>query len=348
MRFPVARPGEPRIIPHFDRRWSVTLGAVPLNESSADQRSLASALAPALREANGGRLSDLSWFRTDWQRGGAATGYALWRGDDGASHRAVVKLPVNRRELLWLQRLQDPGLHAPVPALYSAGDSIGGYDLAWVVMERLPAGPLGQHWHNDHVPRLVDALAHFHAACARWPVEGPVRREDWREQVDDALETCRQNPVPEAKRWQAALRQVRDRLHELIEIWDARPAREWLHGDAHFANALSRGSVDAGPVVLIDLAEVHVGHWVEDAIYVERQLWAKPELLAEHKPFKALAAARRRLGLPVDEGDSRLALVRRVLLAATAPHYLRSEGHPRHLMACLEWVERGLKDLPGR
>ena len=49
-----------------------------------------------------------------------------------------------------------PDLAQPVaPRLYASDESIGGYDLAWIVIERFDHGPLGLHWHDDHVPRLV-------------------------------------------------------------------------------------------------------------------------------------------------------------------------------------------------
>ncbi|MFP3422344.1 hypothetical protein R0K19_23525, partial [Bacillus sp. SIMBA_161] len=51
---------------------------------------LGATLEPIVRAACGGRLSPVTWFRTDWQRGGAATGYATFTpagegGDAGAS-----------------------------------------------------------------------------------------------------------------------------------------------------------------------------------------------------------------------------------------------------------------------
>ena len=103
--------------------------------------------------------------------------------------------------------------------------------------------------------------------------------------------------------------------------------------------------MEAGPVALIDLAEVRAGHWVEDAVYLERQFWARPKHLDAARPVKTLAAARRRLGLPVQDDYPRLAMARRVLLAATAPGFLKSEGDPRHLDACLGWLERALSEL---
>ncbi|MCX5659956.1 MAG: hypothetical protein NTW19_09575 [Planctomycetota bacterium] len=60
---------------------------------AADSRPLGALLEPALRQTCGGRLSEVNWFRTDWQRGGALTGYATYRDDDGQPQPVVVKLP---------------------------------------------------------------------------------------------------------------------------------------------------------------------------------------------------------------------------------------------------------------
>ena len=47
----------------------------------------------------------------------------------------------------------------------------------------------------------------------------------------------------------------------------------------------------------------------------------------------------------MEPADTRLAMIRRGLLAATAPKFIRSEGHPRHLEACLKWLEAANVDL---
>ena len=40
--------------------------------------SLARSLEPVLLKQTNNQLKDIHWFKTDWQRGGAATGYAVW------------------------------------------------------------------------------------------------------------------------------------------------------------------------------------------------------------------------------------------------------------------------------
>jgi len=143
---------------------------------------------------------------------------------------------------------------------------------------------------------------------------------------------------------------MRDRAADLVPEWRSRDSGQWIHGDLHLANTMSRVSMSKGTVSLIDLAEVHAGNWIEDdwiedAVYLERQFWARPERLKRHKPVKEIAAARRRLDLPVEPDYPRLAMIRRTLLAATAPSFLKSEGQPQHLAACLKWMEKGLKEL---
>lgn len=320
----------------------------PDSGSAADQRSLAASLVPALVAATDGRLDpDVSWFRADWQRGGAATAQATWNGEATGHAAAVLKIPVPRREATWLHRLQRTaeGEMPVVPRIYASGAEVGGADLRWVLMERFPAGPLGMRWHDDHVPRVARAIARFHRdAAASAPVDEPPRVEPWDQLLEESRISVVENAIPERRRWTRALKDFGRRLGSFVATWRDRDCAHWLHGDAHLANAMSRDAIDSGEVSLIDLAEVHAGHWVEDAVYLERQLWMRPERLAAHPPVRAVADARRSLGLSVGADWPRLASVRRALLAATAPKFIRSEGHPKHLAACLDWLERSLRE----
>jgi hypothetical protein len=325
---------------------------VVMQEHDATKRSdsltLAASLAPILTQVCDGRLGEITWFKTDWQRGGAATGLSTWRlDDDPVPRKVIVKLPVVQRELLWTRRLQ--GLPTAdtcvVPRLYASDLTLGGYDLAWIVIEKFDHGPLGMHWHDDHVPRLAEAAACFQAAAALFEVDQPARVENWHDLLTEAAESIKVNNINHKPQWAAALKTMRQRSDRLAEEWERRDGRHWLHGDLHLANAMSRVAADHGAVCLIDLAEVHAGHWVEDAVYLERQLWARPERLRVHKPVKEMALARRKAGLPAEGDYPRLAMLRRALLAATAPRFIKSEGHPAYLDACLGWLEIALAEL---
>lgn len=346
-----------------------------LDTPATDSRGLAAALEPALRQACEDRLSDIRWFKADWQRGGAATGTASWRLDDDREVPAIVKLPVAGRELTWTRRMngepsaissqrsavaahrsangtQDSASSAQdslpadpiVPRLYASGEELSGYDLAWLVLEKLPFGPLGLHWHDGHVPRLAQAAARFALAAGRFPIEGESRHEPWAGELEDALRSLKINTMAEEARWIRAIKALRQGLAPLVARWESAGV-EWIHGDLHLANAMSRTGSDSGAVCLIDLAEVRPGHWIEDAVYLERQLWSRPERLQPARPVKAIAAARRELGLPVEPDYPALAMIRRALLAATAPRFIKSEGHPKHLAACLQWLETALAEL---
>jgi hypothetical protein len=323
----------------------------PSDAGHRDARSLAQNLLPHLREVTDGRLGKVRWFKTDWQRGGAATGRVMWR-KEGVEHAAIIKMPVVGRELLWLRRLQQATApqetndrSAIIPQLYASGTTLGTYDMAWVVIECFDYGPLGKRWHENHITRLCDAAAAFHEAAAMFEIDQPPRREDWPTLLKDSLELIKINELPHQQRWTKALKKIRRHEDEIITQWRARDTQQWLHGDLHLANAMSRVSPTTGPVSLIDLAEVHTGNWIEDAVYLERQLWARPERLAAASPIKLLAAARRRRGLPVEVEWPHLAAIRRLLMAATSPRFLRSEGHPRFLRASLDQLEGAILTL---
>ncbi len=308
-------------------------------------QSLATSLSPHLKKACDHRISDITWFRTDWQRGGAATGSAMFTDDNGVEQPVIVKIPVGDRELTWTRRLQSDEPNLIVPRLFASDDHLNGYDFGWLVIERLPHGPLGAAWRDGHIPRIAEAIARFHAAASAYPIDREPRIEDWDELLSGVRQNLKDNAIDRKQQWTAAVKTLQQRLDSLVTEWRARPITGWLHGDLHIANAMSRVGLEDGPVCLIDLAEVRPGHWIEDAIYLERQFWAVPERMKECKPVRAIADARRALNLPVESDYPRLALIRRALLASTAPRFLRSEGDPRYLAACLDRLESSLAQL---
>ena len=65
-------------------------------------------------------------------------------------------------------------------------------------------------------------------------------------------------------------------------------------------------------------------------------------MLCGVRPFAALEARRRDFGLDVGAEAQRVADVRRTLMAATSPAFLKSEGDPRYLAAALRHAVAGL------
>lgn len=314
--------------------------------SGVDSIAFGESLEPALREACGGRLGEVTWFRASWQHGGAATGTAAWSGPSG-SIEAFVKLPVGPVEHAWSTLLTGPD-EGPTPRVLAEGRELGGHDLAWLVTEKLGGGSLASNLDGSGVQEILSTLARFQrAALEKRAVDEPPPRRDWAGLVERARELVRAHGIAEEQRWNEALKKVQRVVGVLGQRWEGRPVNSWCHGDLHPGNAMRRGV--SGGCVLVDLALVHAGHWIEDAVYLERQYWAKPELLCGVKPVSLLGKLRREAGLPGDDpgGPSagELANLRRVLMAAVVPAFLDREGHPRYTHAALEVLERLLPQV---
>ena len=300
-------------------------------------------LEPVLREACDHRLSRISWFRTDWQRGGALTGTATYQTDAGRSQPVVVKLPVPPRERAWLTELQ--GELDVVPVVYAHGETVGGYDLAWVVMEHLPHGPLGPQWNGGEFDLLLEATGRFYEATeAVAPPDGasPIDR-DWGRLLELAKQQVANGAVADGKAWKTALKKADRKLEGWLERWQARPIAQWCHGDLHLANAMTRTPPPDGPALLLDLAQVRPGHWVEDAVYFEHLYWGCPDRVDGRKLCKQLARVRRNRGLALDDDWAEFAQLKRALLAMAAPARLNVEGSQRHLDAALAVLQRHVK-----
>ncbi len=299
--------------------------------------SLASSLEPVLIKQTNNQLRDIHWFRTDWQRSGAATGFAQWDGEDGKTSKVVIKFPVVEKELRWTRCMQNAD--GVAPKLFASGRQLNGYDLAWMVIERFPVGPLGKHWEDSNIERISNAAARFTKSASEFPIDQVGRREDWKTLLKTAKNNVRENHIENESTWKKTQTLISKKLNSILEIWRGRRIDQWLHGDLHLANAMCRSDEPNAQVSLIDLAEVHAGHWVEDAVYLERQLWGHKSRLKASKPVHAMAAARKTLGMRVDDDFNTLVDIRRLLLAATAPAFMQSEGDPRYLAACLEQLQ---------
>ncbi|GJQ29421.1 MAG: hypothetical protein HBSAPP03_13050 [Phycisphaerae bacterium] len=330
-------------------------GTTPLPRG--DAHDLAALLGPVLLRVTEGRLGPISWFRSAHQRGGAATGFSTWQLPNGSTTPALVKLPIGPVEHRWTTSLGtcDPAqwnerwsMAIPTPRVLASGTDLGGYDLAWLVVERLTGAGLPQTLDEETGLDLLRAAADFQAAAMKAAPLGPrPASPDWDRTLERVRELIRADAFPEASRWGELIRKVRRALPILQHRWESRPINAWCHGDLHPGNAIRRVAPDGDDpagrhgCVLIDLALVHPGHWVEDALYLERQYWGHEKQLGL-KPVPTLARLRRERGLPADDSYGDLAMVRRVLMAACAPALLDREGNPKYLRAALEIMERCL------
>lgn len=335
---------------------TVHSNSTPSNPNGhADYSSLAMALEPALIAACDGDLSDIEWFKSTWQAGGAATARAKFSLTNGRQADVVVKLPVGPAEYRWTTGVE--GLSAPegphceltlgcTPRVFAAGTELGGYDLAWLVVERLPGNPLSHHLDQQAVNDLLEAAVDWYArASTLRPIEGvePPPR-DWSGLLHRAREALKTVEIADHHRWVDAVKHVQRALPSLVDIWQSRPVCVWCHGDLHPGNALRRPPQDPndgpGRCVLIDLALVHAGHWVEDAVYLERLYWGRPDLLSGVKPVSTVARLVKDRGLYGGEDYALLANIRRVMMGACAPAFLAREGNPKYLNSALEHVEK--------
>lgn len=325
-------------------------GAGTGQDGAKNGNGLGSSLEPTLREVCNGRLGAIEWFKAAWQRGGASTGFSTWDRGSGERVPVLVKVPIGPVEHRWTVLLGgvesdefegERALGLPTPRVLAAGEQLGGYDLAWVVVERLPGKPLCKELGKAGATDLLETVARFHAcAGASMKVSGHPPARDWGALLERSRDAVGAGSVAEASRWGAALKKAQKVVPLLHAQWEARSIDCWCHGDVHPGNAMRRGG-EGGACVLIDLAETHPGHWIEDAVYLERQYWGRAELLGGVKPVSALARARKKLGLACPEGYAELANVRRLLMACCVPAFLDRDGADSvYVGAALETVER--------
>ena len=314
--------------------------------------SLGPALLPQLSEACEGRLRDVRWFRTDWQRGGAATAYGLLDPTDAAEpeREVVIKFPVGPREYRVLVGLAETP--APTPRIAYHGTALGSFDMAWVVMERMHGDPLKSDPSKKTFRLCASALADFYRHAEHcWPLREHETTADWPDLIRKARESAKVNAIPDAQRWSNSIHQVQRVLDRMLIKWHTRPVNAWCHGDLHLANLMLRsvdspwrdtdatsGEPEAGR---FDFAGVRCGHWIEDAVYLERQYWANRDVMKKVKPVSLIARARRAAGFPSDD-YTQLACIRRILLAACVPVFLDREGHPTYLAAALDTLDHQL------
>jgi len=311
---------------------------------------LGAALEPILHDACSGRLGPVRWFRTTWQRGGATTGEAEWTLPDGRTTAALIKLPVGAKEYRWTRALghlhDQPGdcgeLDAPTPRVLAGDEVLGGYDLAWLVLEKYEGAPVTRELNREGLLGLLRVAAGFQAHARNAGVEiGPAKRCDWPALFEKSAQRVEAGELAispaEERRWLDALAWMRRVSPQILDRWRSRRLDDWCHGDLHPGNVIRRAD---GRFVLIDLALVHRGHWLEDALYIERLFWGREDRLEGVNPVHQLAEYRQRLGLPgMDSRTELMAAHRRVLAAAAVPVFLGRFGDRRYVHAALERLE---------
>lgn len=319
-----------------------------------DSHSLAMHLEPILQGACEGKLGEVEWFHSAWQHGGAATGFAAWNdGQSGAAPmRAFIKFPVGPDELAWSRDLaaRPCGERGPfVPRYLAGGESMGGIDLCWIVVEALNGDPLSTGFDETSLREMLRTIVEFQVAAAEVrPDHPPCKVVDWSENVWRAKAAIRDSglPLAETNRWLLALKHVYRALPVITARWHGRAITTWCHGDLHPGNVIRRTLASGDPrCVLIDLALVHPGHWCEDAIYLERQFWGHEEQLHGIKPLAELARLRREAGLPSDTHDTDVAIARRLLMAAVVPLFLNREHNAKYVHGALETIEKYLPQI---
>jgi len=314
---------------------------------------LARALEPILRDCCCGRLDDIQWFNSPWQAGGASTAMAVFTDDNNTKHPAIIKLPVGPDEYRWTVGIGTNSAQnstpQPTPKVFAGGLSLGSYDLAWLVTEKVPGPALTTSWAEPSVRALLEAVADWYDhANTRWPtLAAPRPVPDWVAWIDRARESARVNAMPDAQRWNSALKKLGKLAPALVDRWAARPVNTWCHGDLHPGNALWRDDETQTPrrAVLIDLALVHASNWVEDAAYFDHLFWGREARLYGIDPVHHLAKLRRDRNLPVDSGDEGLANIKRAVLAAVSPLTLAQDGDPVYVAGALTTLERLLPTL---
>lgn len=327
------------LMPEIKKKPQPMLSPTASNTISDD--AFGAILHHGLLRLHDGRLRDLNWFRTDWQRGGALTGYAVYDNDAGEACDVVVKIPVPPQERDWLIRTQ-PEAHEfgdIAPKLYAYGDSVGTFDFAWLIMEKLKHGPMDHHWNGAEFDMLVETICKFYAVSKAHPVKAEAKEQDWEGLIERSRKKVKEQYPQHAQTWNQLMKRARKKMKKILRVWGERDLNHWRHGDVHLGNAMTREPAPAGPALIFDFALARTGHWVEDAVYFEHLYWADPDRLGGRELVKMFAAGRKQYGLKVGAKYPLYADIRRVMLAATAPVSVMGAGNIRFIQAAMERLE---------
>lgn len=294
-----------------------------------------------------GRLRDVSWFTSDWQRGGSATARGVWDGGDAGEMPVIVKVPVGGIELRWSGRLGGGACEPCVPRVVASGETLNGYDLGWLVLERVEGETVASDPSARHVRLLIEAAASFQARAIEHEAPAhPPKPPEWGEIIERSRDAARRGALPESQAWNEALKDVQKSLVSMTRRWLVRPINAWCHGDVHPGNGIIESlDEDVRRCRLIDLGLVHAGHWTEDALMLERLFWGQMDRLGKLRPVSALGRARRDHGLDNGPDHTELVAIRRVLMAASVPANIGHENSQDYVRYALDVVLRFLPKI---
>ncbi|MFI7066648.1 phosphotransferase [Kribbella sp. NPDC050124] len=212
----------------------------------------------------------------------------------------LLKVGVSETQRFWSEIVpeRDPEL---APRVLAIGDRLGGIELGWVLMERLPSG-LHDGWGGVEFNLLMDAGVRFQS-LARTIASAP-HTELTADTVRGWLVLGNERNAP------GPVDAVLERFPEDWRFLNQVCQPEICHGDLHMANVLMRTlAPDVSPALLIDFEPCRMP-WVFDAAYPQ-VLNSDPARAGWQDMVGQMADHRRAHGLPVcaDEDLTRLATI---------------------------------------
>ncbi|WP_405063447.1 aminoglycoside phosphotransferase family protein [Kribbella sp. NBC_01505] len=200
----------------------------------------------------------------------------------------LLKVGVSETQRFWSSVVaeRDPGL---APRVLAAGDRLGGVELGWVVMERLPGG-LHDGWGGAEFGLLMDAGVRFQALART--IASPPCAELTADAVHGWLVAGKERDAPGPV--DAVLERFTDDWRFVNEVCEP----EICHGDLHMGNVLMRTPApEISPALLIDFEPCRMP-WVFDAAYAQ-VLNSDPARAGWQGLVGQMADHRRTRGLPV-------------------------------------------------
>jgi hypothetical protein len=283
----------------------------PSTASSIQEGMTVEALAAWLPRFHQPRAITPEWTWSD-----ARFARGLWDGTD----EVVLKVGGDPGDRLMTSFLQAgaPGL---APRLHAGGSTVGTIRAEWMVMERIPHGPLGPVYGGDEFDLLLEARVRLHHATSGHPFASATPDHSYlRSRMDRGLSAG----AP------ACLAPLAERF-EVEWAWMAAVfGTSCCHGDFHLANALSRQPRPHGPAVLIDFSPVSAP-WVWDLAYLQALVSSAIDRPGSSHLVERYEALLRRDGMEAIphaelERAAAIAIAWNLLALAADPHWHATPG----------------------